>query len=359
MANKIKNILFSATRQWNPGDEFILFGCENIIRSLGVEFNSVLFNRNPEVRPLKAYLNPFRKNVKSKFLSSEKLNAFLRLGFKDNSFKDDTDPSFIDYAVFAGSPEFDSPRLKSMYLAIKEKNIPCAFLGIGSKPSSKDKDVLSVIQNAAVFTVRAPSLLSPAAPGAVYMPCPALFSTGVSCEKEVKEVKKIALAFAVSSDMTPASNGINPKIYVYQSEFFNAVINKFKTAQVCIVCHYIDELPYAHKLFGGRQIFYSYDAAAYKEIYKQFDLVISPRVHAVGMCASLGIPGMVIAHDWRGETADGFLGEKISLDTPAEDALKAVEKLAARAAQKSLNLAAHKRETLLKYQNLLGPFFKK
>lgn len=46
--NAIKNIMFSSTRQWNCGDEFILFGVMNIFdRLLGKDsYNPILYNRN-------------------------------------------------------------------------------------------------------------------------------------------------------------------------------------------------------------------------------------------------------------------------------------------------------------------------
>lgn len=47
-----KNILVSTTRQWNPGDEFILLGSLNIMKNiLGKDnINTIIFNRNPDIR---------------------------------------------------------------------------------------------------------------------------------------------------------------------------------------------------------------------------------------------------------------------------------------------------------------------
>ena len=44
------NIVFSTTRQWNPGDEFILLGCINLLKKQLGEFNPIIFNRNPQIR---------------------------------------------------------------------------------------------------------------------------------------------------------------------------------------------------------------------------------------------------------------------------------------------------------------------
>lgn len=40
------HILASTTRQWNPGDEFILLGVRNLIG----EATWSIFNRNPEIK---------------------------------------------------------------------------------------------------------------------------------------------------------------------------------------------------------------------------------------------------------------------------------------------------------------------
>ena len=47
----MKNILISTTRQWNPGDEFIMMGSLNIMKELyGNIINPIIFNRNPDIR---------------------------------------------------------------------------------------------------------------------------------------------------------------------------------------------------------------------------------------------------------------------------------------------------------------------
>jgi hypothetical protein len=46
-----KNILFSTTRQSNPGDEFIFFGVRNLLGEKNIRFNTVVYNRHPTIRP--------------------------------------------------------------------------------------------------------------------------------------------------------------------------------------------------------------------------------------------------------------------------------------------------------------------
>jgi len=46
----MKNVVFSTTRQWNPGDEFILMGCINLLKEYMGEFNPIIYNRHPQLR---------------------------------------------------------------------------------------------------------------------------------------------------------------------------------------------------------------------------------------------------------------------------------------------------------------------
>ena len=80
-----KNIVFSTTRQWNPGDEFILMGCINLLKQLGVDFNVLIYNRNPQIQSVSG----IKKTAFSKFFKmlgidlEEKYNRHF-----DNSVND-------------------------------------------------------------------------------------------------------------------------------------------------------------------------------------------------------------------------------------------------------------------------------
>ncbi|MGF1581594.1 MAG: hypothetical protein ACFCD0_19880, partial [Gemmataceae bacterium] len=43
------NIIFSTTRTWNCGDDFILYGILNLFSGIGVQCNPIYYNRNPEL----------------------------------------------------------------------------------------------------------------------------------------------------------------------------------------------------------------------------------------------------------------------------------------------------------------------
>ncbi|TGP52316.1 polysaccharide pyruvyl transferase family protein, partial [bacterium M00.F.Ca.ET.229.01.1.1] len=88
-------------------------------------------------------------------------------------------------------------------------------------------------------------------------------------------------------------------------------------------------------------------------IYSQFDLVVGPRVHGVGVAASLGVPGIAISHDSRGSTTKGFLAEVLSVGTPEPEAFAKIADMIANIASRSANLRKHKRLTIDRYKTLV------
>jgi len=101
------NILFSTTRQWNPGDEFIFFGIRNILTELGIKFNTIIYNRHPSINPPPT----FRRHRWSK------LEKYPNM---DNSFFLDI-PAAVDYVIIAGSPEWTGgQRMDRLFNYIKK-----------------------------------------------------------------------------------------------------------------------------------------------------------------------------------------------------------------------------------------------
>ena len=58
MKGRRLNIVFSATRQFNPGDEFILYGIMNLLHDVmeNESFNAVIYNRNPDIKIGRAHV---------------------------------------------------------------------------------------------------------------------------------------------------------------------------------------------------------------------------------------------------------------------------------------------------------------
>jgi polysaccharide pyruvyl transferase WcaK-like protein len=320
-----KNILFSTTRQWNPGDEFILLGVINLLREILGDFNSIIYNRSPEVRQVKGYLNPFRtiEWTNRSFSGKKNIEAFFRMGFYDNSFKENIDASFINYVVFAGSPEWMGRRSSPLYDVILRYEIPTIYLGIGSSNIIRYDMIKEryrrVLESSRLIIVRdevTREILKPLNP--VKLSCPALFAAKE--EKESPVLQKIALIFATHKAVR--SNRVSQETSAYLVSLYGALLKSYECE---IVCHYIDELPEAFHLFPGRQMHYSYDSKDYLEIYRKFDFVMGPRIHGIGICASCGIPGILISHDLRADTAQGFGAKIIPTGTDIPEVISLIE----------------------------------
>ncbi len=356
---KQKNILFSTTRQWNPGDEFILFGLENLLSALKVSYNPVIYNRNPAI-----------------FRSSEAKILSLKFDFKrmrfsklhppeyfDNSFKKrflDSD-QFIDMAIFAGTPEWASKRLDTMYTYIDRHNIPVFYLGVGLN-DRLDIQSLSplyqkVLSKAKLITVRdqiafqALSSLSPQ-----QLPCPALFSAPDKFEKDILSVRKVGLIFSRQKEVK--NNSIDAETFSFMKDFYeNLIKNYAKDLDFEFVCHYIDDLPECQRLFPNIPCNYSYDSRSYIKIYNKFDLAIGPRIHGIGLSASMGIPGIAIGHDGRADACKGFLADIITKTDSVDGALKVFENKLGNVSELNKSVLHHKRINYDRYIELLAPFF--
>lgn len=347
---KVLNVLFSTTRQWNPGDEFILIGVINIIKNaFGVEINPIIFNRNPQIRPTHGK-NRLRLNTVVKFLTGKSI--FPK--FLDNSVTENMDLSCIDLAVFAGSPEWYGERTAEFYNICLNNNIPTLYVGVGlgeklNKLYPYECELLSKAQLITARDENTTEYLSKF--GAKFISCPALLSSSTS--REVREVKRIGLIYATSK--VAECNNIDAKTYSYLYEIYNQLIAKYKGIyDFEFVAHYITEIPYFYKEFPGEVIRYSYDAKDYFEIYNKYDLVVGTRVHGVGVAASMGIPGVMVAHDVRSKTVGGFLGELIYINEHIDDALNKIKNRIENINQLSKNIIEHKEAVMDDYMNTLA-----
>lgn len=358
-ANKRKNYLFSTTRQWNPGDEFILMGVLNVISSINEAFNPVIYNRNPEVEHRRSN-SIFNFQVDLGRLRFKRLKS----GQYDNSFKDKLMPeAFIDLVIFAGTPEWASSRLKSLYEYVDRHAIPVLYLGIGSGStdfnlSQVPKIYLDVIKKARLITVRdrrVRDLLSEF--GAILLPCPSILSAPKQYERSIKRVGKVALIYG--SNRSIKYNNISQETNNYLKDLYARLLSDYSGQfDFEFVSHYIDELPEFSKEYGSFACNYSYDSRDYMKIYNKFDFIIGPRVHGIGMAASMGIPGINIAHDVRAGTCEMFAAEIIKVGRPIDEALKLFTDKIKEAESLNKGLLETKYKTFQEYRSLLTPVFK-
>lgn len=357
------NIIYSTTRQWNPGDEIILYGVRNIFSELNIPHNPIIYNRNPDIHPLVHNEHIF---------STSKVNAWdfndpdtnrllgrIRFGFFDNSLHPNQDAGFADWVVFAGTPEWNNKRLEDLYSIIIRYDIPVLILGIGSAITSPHAYFNEVISKTKAFTVRSCELVEKVQENfgicAEYLPCPSLLAVPAEKEKQIECVKKIALIYCQTHKHSVLSNEVPDEVYHYVMEFYRKLIAEYSQIyEFELVSHYVMELPVLCNDFPEHRHRYSYDALDYLDIYKQYDFIVGPRVHGIAAAASLGIPGLGIKYDDRGGTLDGFLADSISCGTPLEDALKLFQTSIESVPQKNETILRHKRGVMDKYKVLVA-----
>jgi len=268
------NILISSTRQWNPGDEFILFGIRNLLEEVFDKeiINWVLYDRNPDL-----FIDGFK-------------NPLHRGSLWGNSFHGH-DPKSIDVAVIAGTPEWFGPSLSGFYKAVREANLPLIVLGAGyidAQINFTDDEIYCLKNLTRVVTVRdeyAARELNKIGVSHEILPCPALFAS--SSEKIPSDLKKIGLI--IQTDKT-----LNQSVKEELAHVLLWAVKKLRDAgfNTDIICHYIDEFIEFSRTFEN--VRYSYDARDYINILNGYDLVISTRVHGAILANSLGKPAMVL-----------------------------------------------------------------
>lgn len=348
------NIVFSTTRQWNPGDEFILLGCINLLRDHLGEFNPIIFNRHPQIRRS-------RKRDIIKIIDNLLGKDFIEK-FSDNSVKERIDMDYADLVVFAGSPEWRGKRLTKLYDSIAQYNIPALFLGLSSGSGSINVNAehftpheITALQQSELITCRDCSkqdLEDNSYNLNIHnLPCPALFSS--KKEKEIHSVKKIALMYG--SDKAFRDNNVSQNTYKYLMKAYEFILTNYSDEyQVEFVAHYIDELPLFKKDFPQEVLRYSYDSKDYLDIYNAFDLVIGHRVHGVGIAASMSIPGIMIAHDLRSETVNGFAASKINVGTDLQELKALINSKINNIEEENKKLLKHKNDYKDVFLNLLA-----
>ncbi|MDF1813922.1 MAG: polysaccharide pyruvyl transferase family protein [Verrucomicrobiales bacterium] len=351
----IPNILFSTTRSWNCGDDFIAFGVRRLLRDIFPSFNPLAYNRNPDLHHFR-----IRKHVMTMNLPNEEKDREVDISKYvgdlfwryDNSWKPAHDTDSLDLAVFAGTPEWFGSMVQPLVEKLADENcaVPVIYLGIGGfegrdsltfdKLPGHDQELL---KKAALVTVRdsqCEKLLQPVDP--LRIPCPALFASPF--EKQRLKLGRVALSTQPRDSRQPS-----PRMdtWDFSQELFRKLIEKMDCE---VVCHYHDEIEPMSKL--GVPVHFSYDAADYAEIYDQFDLTVTTRVHGAGMCASLGIPAFALQHSTRSETADGFLAEGIDMSSESVD--EVMQRIGNfDVAKRSAEILGHKIQVRQKYHNLI------
>ena len=360
--SKIPNLLFSTTRSWNCGDDFILFGVRNLVKDIIPEFNSIIYNRNPELHSFRTYNSGIKMNVQTSQGQLQEIDLSKQLcgrtWLMDNSWRPQHDLSLIDYCIFAGTPEWLGTKVEPLVQCLIQDDTPVAYLGVGIFEGTRSAPFENLprqdqvlLKKARLVTTRDADCLKLLEPvNAIQLPCPALFAA--DHERQRTEKQRIAL----STQGTLPGNGqrIDQETLDYSVNLFRTLAELYNCT---LVCHYIDEMYQLQPLLGDViHIVYSYDAQDYIDLYDKFDLLVTTRVHGAGLCASLGIPSIVLSHSARSDTAAGFLADLVQIETVEVDGLvKQIAQLDIQ--ERSKALLSHKEENRQRYLDLLEHFF--
>jgi|TARA_R110000765_G_scaffold223899_2_gene327980 hypothetical protein len=278
------NIVYSSTVTWNPGDEIILCGIRNLIN---IDHNPIIFNRGP-------------------------IDGLCK---KAQSYHYTRGRDFVDHFIFAGSPEWTLESL-SLYRDIEQTGTDFSFIGVGNPITEYGieelarifscpptlSDVNKHVLSKATVKITRDSLAQKSIFDSNLVCCPAFFCNPEINIKPKTQKKRIAVCW---QDDSVDCCGVQDR---RKTELLTEFARRNKTA---VVCHAYSDYLNASKL--KLDPFYSSSYQDYFDFYKEFDLVVTLRVHGAGVASSFGIPSITVQHDERAETVIHF-GSELLLD---------------------------------------------
>lgn len=266
----VVNILAATTTQWNCGDEFILYGVQNLLKEVyEVPINWCVYDRNPDIVTI-------RRN-------NEKIE---RHRFSNSWRKQKTDQ--IDEVVVAGSPDWCGNNLIDLFKQCQNRQL--ILLGIGTNRSQLSKLDQTIIKNAKIITTRDKAVQKTIKEMGVEshcLPCPGLFAS--KTHEQRTKCDKIGVVIQ-------NTHVISQRV---KEELRDQTLLIAKTFNSYLICHYIDEYFWALENYDKDKVLYSYNAKDYLEIYNKFDFIVSTRLHGAILANSLGIPSVLLNRDRR------------------------------------------------------------
>ena len=312
------NVLFSSTRGWNCGDEFILAGIRNLIDDLGVAINPVVYNRHPDLLLYEFLSNErFYLDTPNGQFPLDIENILRRYSCRaDNSVRLDHDLGFVDACIFAGTPEWLGPPVERLVTKLAASPVPVAYLGVGygdyqasAADSLGDADA-AILRRARLITTRdkrAGNFLNQHGISSRLLPCPALFAC--RDEKPVERIRRVAISLQNPNGAGPQT--ISKASTEWLLDFARKAASEY---EVIFVQHYIDDCAKLYsELSSIGSVFYSCEPRDYERFYRGADLTVTSRVHGAGFCASMGIPAYYVGDSLRTDTVDGFLSKIVPI----------------------------------------------
>lgn len=172
-----------------------------------------------------------------------------------------------------------------MFAKAKEENRKIFFLGIGYPSSEIPLTNLDVrtLKESPLITCRdnnCKNAMDNRNINSHLMVCPAFFA---SKNQEIRKGMKIGCVF--QNDKI-----VNHKI---DSALKNSCFNLYNNLKADIICHFINEYIYCRR-HTSSNVRYAYDAIDYFDIYNDYDVIISTRLHGAILAMSMGIPTILI-----------------------------------------------------------------
>lgn len=277
---KRMNILVSSSRQWNPGDEFIRKGVEQLLGDiLGPDHNWLLWNRNPDL------------------FMDRWTDGRMRTDFLTNSMRDPA-LDVVDLVVFAGTPEWFGQPVERIYRALlTQPRVPVLVLGAGSgaaMPQLAPHEIEVLERDNVFICTRSVDLAECinaqlSRPKAVPLPCPAFYSAGEAGRRPDQH----RVGVIVQSSGTPNQN--------IGEELVQSLISELRNAQgkidLDIVSLYIDEHMRFSRLNLGHPCIYSYEPDHLLTQLSSYSMIISTRLHGAIAGLSAGVPSILLAEE--------------------------------------------------------------
>lgn len=239
------------TRECNPGDDFILNGIKNLYPE---DVSWAIYNRNPD-----------NKLVCGNQWTGHSLDIF-------------------DQVIIAGSPQWYGKAVQRLYESLIETPRSISFYGIGVGESGKlnlsDLDLAILKQANSIITrgEECKKQLQECGIQSVTRECPALFAG----KPEVTDEDRVCGVLT-----TKRPNKTNDTISVQKQVELYKQLNANE-----VIVHHLDEVEEAKRYF--EKVWYTYNPDDYTRIYKQFDVIVSSRLHGAIFAMAWGRPAFLI-----------------------------------------------------------------
>ncbi len=281
------NILASTSRQWNCGDEFILFGIQRLIESV-CPSNWLIYDRNPDLLAAGG---------------AKRTNAWIAGSLRG-----------INLVIVAGSPEWSGMNLAPLCRAANEQEVPIVYLGIGNcgwAAVVTDDDRRSLAR-ARLTTCRdqmAFDQLQAMGLTSSLLPCPAIFA---AAHAPLDPAGPTGFCFQLGRTR---NQSVKSELMIKAVAMIEDALDHGENVRV--IAHYRDE--YLFAVERGWPVRYSYDARDYAAFYAGCSHVVSTRLHGAILSYGMGIPTTLINRDARcAASAEQFPGMRV---TSVADAL--------------------------------------